>query len=226
VTGRFAELLTPDERQRAARFAFDHLRHSFTLARGALRILLGRSLDAAPGEIRFTYGAKGKPGLVDQGRARFNLSHSGALALIAITLDCEIGVDIEQIRPMPDLHGIASRFFSAEEEVDLMSLDEDQRVAGFFRCWTRKEAYIKAIGDGLSAPLDDFAVSLRPGAPARMLHLGGDTKQAAEWTLQDLVIEPGYAAAVAYRDSSRTIRLWAPLDPASLFDYRKPDAMG
>jgi 4'-phosphopantetheinyl transferase len=216
VTAQFAELLSADERERAGRFVFDHLRSSFTLSRGAMRVLLGRCLDARPAAIRFTYGEKGKPALESPGRIRFNVSHSGDLALFAITLDCEIGVDIERIHAMQDFAGIAKRFFSTEEEMDLMSLPEDQREAAFFRCWTRKEAYIKAIGDGFSAPLDGFAVTLRVDAPARLTHIAGDASAAAAWTVHDLEIEAGYAAALAYRDAPRAVRLFAPLDPAEL----------
>jgi 4'-phosphopantetheinyl transferase len=147
---------------------------------------------------------------------RFNASHSGGLALFAITLDREIGVDIEHVRPMRDLEGIAARFFSTRETADLMSLPEDQREEGFFRCWTRKEAYIKAIGDGLSVPLDSFAVSLEPGEAARMIQLGGSAGRAAAWSMHDLVIAPGYAAALAYQDIPREVRLAMTLDPSDL----------
>ena len=102
---------------------------------------------------------------------RFNISHSGGLAVFAFTLDCEVGVDVEEIRELKDLAEIAARFFCAEETAELMSLPADQRTAAFFRCWTRKEAYIKAIGDGLSAPLDGFAVTLGRDEPARLIHL-------------------------------------------------------
>jgi 4'-phosphopantetheinyl transferase len=218
VTAQFTALLSADERERAARFAFAHLRRSFTLARGALRILLGRTLGMAPAAIRFVYGEKGKPGLAEPGRVRFNMSHSGELALIAIGLDCELGVDIERIRPLPDLQEIAARFFSREEETELMALPEDLREAAFFRCWTRKEAYIKAIGDGLSAPLDGFAVSLRDGEPARMIQIGGDAAAAGAWRLHHLDVEPGYVAALAYRGERHIIRVSPPADPAPLFD--------
>jgi 4'-phosphopantetheinyl transferase len=218
IVTHYAGLLSPDESERAGRFAFEYLRRSFTLARGALRILLGRALRQSPGSIRLSYGEKGKPGLAAPGPLRFNAAHSVGLGLFAITQDREIGVDIERVRPVPDLMAIAERFFSEEERNDLTTLAEDQREAAFFRCWTRKEAYIKAIGDGLSAPLEAFAVSLRPGEPARMIHLGGDTTAAAAWTLHDLAIEPGYAAALAYPGSLRAIRLSPVVEPAELLD--------
>jgi 4'-phosphopantetheinyl transferase len=213
VVARFASLLTPDERGRAGRFRFKHLRRSFTLARGALRILLGRYLNIDPAAIRFVYGEKGKPRLAEPSRIRFNASHSGDLALYAFTPDCEVGVDVEKFRPMTDLREIAARFFCAEEAAELMQVPEEQRGPAFFRCWTRKEAYIKAIGDGLSVPLDAFAVSLRAGDPAQIIHIGRDAAAAAAWTLENLEPAPDYAAAVAYRDAPRVLRVEPVVEP-------------
>jgi 4'-phosphopantetheinyl transferase len=213
VVARFASLLTPDEQGRAGRFRFEHLRRSFTLARGALRILLGRYLNIDPAAIRFVYGEKGKPSLAEPSRIRFNASHSGDLALYAFTPDCEVGVDVEKFRPMTDLREIAARFFCAEEAAELMQVPEEQRGPAFFRCWTRKEAYIKAIGDGLSVPLDAFAVSLRAGDPAQIIHIGRDAAAAAAWTLENLEPAPDYAAAVAYRDAPRVLRVEPVVEP-------------
>jgi 4'-phosphopantetheinyl transferase len=118
---------------------------------------------------------------------------------MAFTMDCDLGVDIEAVRPMPDIEDIARRFFCAEETADLMALSTAQRDQGFFLCWTRKEAYIKATGEGLSAPLDAFQVTLRPGEAARMIHLERDPIAAQAWTLHDLMPGSRYAAALAYR---------------------------
>lgn len=215
---RFSPLLSSEERDRAARFRFEHLRRAFTLTRSSLRILLGHYLNASPGGIVFEYGSQGKPCVGAPSRVKFNVSHSGELALLAFTLDCELGVDIEQIRPMPDMPEIADRYFCAEEAAELMALPADRRESAFFLCWTRKEAYIKAVGDGLSAPLDSFQVTLRPEEPARFIHLDGNTDAAANWTLHDLNLTPGYAAALAYRESPRP-RLRRPLvDAAELLE--------
>ena len=211
-------LLAPDEMDRAGRFRFAHLRRSFILARGVLRILLGRYLNAAPGDIEFSYGSKGKPALAAGNRLQFNASHTGDLALFAFTLDCEIGVDVEAIRPMPDIERVAKRFFCAEETEELMSLPAGQREHGFFLCWTRKEAYIKATGDGLSTPLDAFRVTLLPGAAAGMIHLERDLIAAQAWTLHDLALAPGYAAALAYRDSPRPLETFPFFNPKQLLD--------
>jgi 4'-phosphopantetheinyl transferase len=213
-------LLTPDERDRADRFKFDHLRRSFVLARGVLRVLLGRYLDIDPASIRFGYDEKGKPSLARRGPLKFNASHSGDMALYAFTLDCEIGVDVEQVRPFDDLRRIADRFFCAEETTDLMDLPEEQREAAFFRCWTRKEAYVKAIGEGLAVPLDGFAVSLRPDQPARLIHIGHDSEAAADWTLQNLEPAAGYAGAVAYCDAPRTLHQTTLVDASDVLSLK------
>jgi 4'-phosphopantetheinyl transferase len=218
VVERFQGLLASDEMDRAERFRFARLRRSFILARGALRILLGRYLNAAPGDIEFSYGPKGKPALRTDHRLQFNASHSGDVALFAFTMDCEIGVDVEAIRTMPDIEDVAKRFFCAEETEDLLSLPPDQREQGFFLCWTRKEAYIKATGDGLSTPLDAFRVTLHPDAAAGMIHLERDPIAAQAWTLQDLTPAPGYAAALAYRDSPRKLETFPIFNPKQLLD--------
>ena len=216
VAEKFELHLGPDEKGRAARFRFDHLRESFVVARGVLRILLGRYLGVSPSSIRLKYGSRGKPALAGPACLDFSVSHSAALALFAFTTGCEVGVDIEQIRPLKDMQSIASRFFCSEEATELMSLAANQREHGFYLCWTRKEAYIKATGDGLSAPLDGFRVTLQPNQPARFIHLANDTSAAEAWTVQDLQLAPNYAAALAYRDPRRPVALFRIVSPAEL----------
>jgi 4'-phosphopantetheinyl transferase len=218
IVEQFQRLLAPDEADRAAKFRFHQLRTAYILGRGALRILLGRYLNSPPQDLTFRYGSKGKPTLDAPGPLQFNASHSGDLALFAFTMDCEIGVDVEAIRPMPDIENIARRFFCAEETVELMSLPAGQREHAFFLCWTRKEAYIKATGEGLSTPLDAFRVTLRPSEPAGMIQLAGDPIAARRWTLHDLPPAPGYAAAVAYRDAPRPLELFNRTNPKQLLD--------
>ena len=141
------------------------------------------------------------------------------LAVFAFTIGCRVGVDIEQIRGLlQDMQSIASRFFCSEEATELMSLIADQRELGFYLCWTRKEAYIKAIGDGLSASLDSFRVTLRPGQPARFIHLADGRGSAEEWTLTDLQLAPNYAAALAYHDMERPVALSPVIDAAEVLD--------
>lgn len=134
---------------------------------------------------------------------RFNLSHSGMLGTCALSVDCEIGVDVEQIRAMPDLFDIARQFFSPAECVDLKTAPPEQREAAFFSCWTRKEAYIKAIGGGISIPLDSFRVSLLPGEPVQLL--SAPPQHGGPWTIQSFDPAPDYRGAVAYNKSPRQL---------------------
>jgi 4'-phosphopantetheinyl transferase len=209
-------ILTPQERDRARGFHFDHLQHAFILGRAALRVLLGSYLDLHPGAVQFTYGPRGKPKLETSG-LEFNASHSDGLAVFAFTFGCEIGVDVEQVRPLPDIAGIANRFFCREEAAELLALPLDERERAFFRCWTRKEAYIKATGEGLSAALDSFQVTLGPGVPARFVHFIHESTAVESWTLHDLGLTPAYAGALAYPDAPRSTVLLPPVDAAELF---------
>ena len=200
---RLRPLLSPQEREHAARFRFDHHRNSFLAAHGALRILLGRVLDCHPGSVEFTAKSKGKPQLAEPCGVEFNLSHSGDLAMIAIAKGCELGIDIEEMRPRPDLREIALRYFSLEEASCLGSLPAEQLTHAFYLCWTRKEAYIKATGEGLSARLDGFQVTLSPGTGAEFLRLPSDP--ARTWTLHNLEPHSGYAAALVHSGSRRSV---------------------
>lgn len=192
-------LLSDDERERAARFHHERDGAAFIAAHGALRLILGRYLHLDPAALRFRASAHGKPSL--DGLAgttlTFNLSHSHRLALIAVSTGREVGVDVEWMRAdLADMR-VAERFFSAHEVGVLRSLPAADRVRGFFNCWTRKEAYIKARGEGLSMPLHEFDVTLAPGEPARLLSTRADPCDAARWALAALEPGDGYAAAVA-----------------------------
>ena len=204
--------LDQDERARAGRFHFDKHRRHFVVGRGFLRRLLARYLDATPAEVRFSYGPYGKPVLDGQHREsslRFNASHSGEWAVYAFVQDHEIGVDVEYVKEDFATEGSAERFFSAGEVKTLNALTEDEKPAAFFRCWTRKEAYIKAIGSGLSHPLDTFDVTLAPGEPAALLRVQRDPEAIARWSLFDLDVETGYAAALAVEGPVSVLRKWA-----------------
>jgi 4'-phosphopantetheinyl transferase len=193
------ELLSGDERARAERFHFDRHRRRFTVGRGALRELLGGYLDREPRGIELGYGEKGKPYLPG-GELRFNLSNSSELALVAVAAEIEVGVDLERLRPLPDALDIAERFFSLPERRVLAAVPEPGREEAFFRCWTRKEAYLKAVGDGLTVALDRFDVTLDAAGEARILALDGDPGRAARWTLVHLDPAPGYLGALAVPD--------------------------
>ena len=194
-------LLTAAEIDRAERFRFDRHRRRFIVRRGTLRLLAGWYLDRDPAHLRFAEGEKGKPFIHQPGAAAehlcFNLSDSKDLAIYAFTRGAELGVDVEILRPMPDADGIAKHFFSTEEQESLLQVPSAEKSQAFFNCWTRKEAYIKAIGEGLSEPLDRFSVTLLPEEPARLVHLGGDRRRAAGWELHHMVPESGAVGALA-----------------------------
>ncbi|MEM7051160.1 MAG: 4'-phosphopantetheinyl transferase superfamily protein [Acidobacteriota bacterium] len=200
------DLLSQDERQRADRFHFDRHRRRFTVGRGVLRRLLGQYLDRAPRDIRFSYGPKDKPAAEDSGTLSFNLSNSHELALIAVLQGPEVGVDLERLRPMPDAEDLAERFFSRSERVALRAVAAgSSKDRAFFRCWTRKEAYVKATGDGLSLPLDRFDVSLDE---PRFLALDGDPEIARGWSLFHLEPGEGYLGALAVPGRRWRLRGW------------------
>jgi 4'-phosphopantetheinyl transferase len=201
---RLAATLAADERARAQRFHFEVHRRRFTVARAGLRAVLGRYLRCPAADVRFRYGNHGKPALAGEaGDLRFNLSHSADGALVAVTLGADLGVDLEQLRALTDLEGLARRFFAAGEVTDLLAVPAAERGAAFFRCWTRKEAYIKAVGLGLACPLDRFRVSLEPGAGTRLMEIDGSAAAAAAWALTDLRPWPGYVGCVALPEQGR-----------------------
>ncbi len=205
-----ARVLSDDERARAARFCFQQDRESFTVARGILRMLLGRYLDQEAGRLEFSYGPHGRPMLRDQNLSEFcfNVSHSKGLALYAFTRKRQIGIDVEWIRSEMASEQIAERFFAPEEVATLRALPSDAQLEAFFNCWTRKEAFIKASGEGLSLPLDRFAVSLTPGEPAEILTIDGEAETAALWSLQEIRAGRGYVAALAVKGHNWRLKCW------------------
>ena len=205
---KFMPLLADNERERATRFRFDHLRYSFVIRRAVLRCLMGRYLGLNPAEVEFCYGSRGKPSVASEFGIEFNTSHSVGLVVAAFAAGTPLGVDVELIHRMADADDIPKRFFCTEEADELAALALGQRDAAFFSCWTRKEAYLKAIGDGLAAPLDGFRVTVRPGDSARFVHISKESGAAAEWNLEDLRLAHGYKAALAYRGRPRAVRLF------------------
>ena len=194
-----AELLSDDEQQRASRLVFQRDRARFIVARARLRQLLGARLGVSPASIEFSYGARGKPALAarfaDCG-VRFNLSHSEDVAVYGFAAGREVGVDVEAVRELPDADEIAARCFSVREYEAYLSLAPRDRPLGFFNCWTRKEAFIKAIGDGLSQSLERFDVSLAPGEPAKIVRVGARAGEHCGWRLQGFAPAPGFVAAI------------------------------
>jgi 4'-phosphopantetheinyl transferase len=207
----FFEILSEDEKRRAERFHFRHDRTHYVVARGMLRALLGFYLHKESEQLRFSYTPFGKPFLSSaegERDLRFNVSHSRGLALYAFVDGCDVGVDVEYIRADFATEEIADRFFSRREVEVLRSLDRQVRAEAFFNCWTRKEAYIKARGEGLSHPLHQFAVSMIPGEPAALLEADGGVEEVSRWSLHELKPKDGYAAAIATEKSCRGMKLF------------------
>jgi 4'-phosphopantetheinyl transferase len=197
TVGNLLLTLCPEERQRAERFYFPLDRDRFITCRGRLRQILSRYLTQAPPDLHFNYNQHGKPALADGNALSFNVSHSHGLALIAVTQNREVGVDLEYIRADLSCAEIVEKFFSSREKAMWRSLPKTMKTAAFFTGWTRKEAYIKATGKGLSLPLHDFDVALIPGQPARLLDVRWDVAETNRWTLQEIPINSSYAAALA-----------------------------
>lgn len=206
--GYFRSLLSSDEADRARRFLLDRHSRRFSLARGVLRILLSRYVSTAPGNIRFAYGVRGKPRMADDTLdLRFNCSHSYDIAVYSIAVGCELGVDIEKVRPLPTVREIAQRYFCPEEVFDIASVPVAEREAAFFRCWTRKEAFMKAVGDGFRIPLNSFRVSVKAGNREKLVAIDGDPVAANDWQLHEIIPVPDYICALAYRDKPRLVRV-------------------
>jgi 4'-phosphopantetheinyl transferase len=206
----FFDSLHDDERRRASAFRFEKHRKRFIIARGLLRALLSSYTGKPAGEIAFSYGANGKPALrrADAPSLYFNLAYCEDQIVYALHPDCELGVDLERVRELPGAESLARRFFADEEYDELLSLSGVQRNAAFFNCWTRKEACLKAAGDGLFAPLDRFQVSLKPGDAAAVLSLNGDRYAAAQWTLLHITPLEDFVGAVALPTLGVSLEQW------------------
>jgi 4'-phosphopantetheinyl transferase len=203
--------LSPEEHGRAERFHFDRDRRRYIAGHGVLRAILGGYLGVQPGQVQFAYGPRGKPSLAgsfEESDLRFNMSDSHGMAIYALTRGREIGIDLEHIRPVPDAEQIAERYFASGECSSLLSLPPDQRMEAFFNCWTRKEAFIKALGEGLAHPLDDFEVSLVPREAARFIRIGNDRGESSRWCLQALTPAPDMLAALVVEGHDCRLDCW------------------
>lgn len=209
---QLAQSLSADERIRADRFYFEQDQKRFTVGRGLLRTILSSYLGIEPSQLQFCYGRRGKPALAATAggsKLSFNLSHSQGLALYAVTRDREIGIDIEHVRPMAEAEQIAERFFCVQENAVFRALPPNQKQEAFFNCWTRKEAYLKAIGDGLARPLDQIEVTLAPGETVRLLSIEGDPQEASRWSIQQLIPASGYVGAIIVEEPHGWISCWS-----------------
>lgn len=211
-------LLSPEEIARAERIVVKEASRRFVVAHAATRMILGRYLGERAEDIRFVTGERGKPHVVTSSGAaelRFSLSHSGDLALCAVTHGRETGVDVEQVRPVSAWRDIAARYFSEQENRAMSSLDGAEAREAFLQGWTRKEAYSKALGEGLSQRWTEFTVSLRPGQAAGRVSAGPDAEVVGPLTLCALAPGAGYVAAVAVQGAGCRLSCWQ-------WSYREP----
>jgi len=209
--GQMAQTLSADELKRAERFHFIQHRNQFITAHGLLRRLLVDYTNFEADRITFEYGRNGKPFLSEKfskEKIRFNLSHSNGYALFAFTCDREIGVDLEHICEFADMDKVAEQVFSTQEIAVLRSFPEAEKKEAFFKFWTRKEAYIKAIGEGFSSALDTIDISSSPLNASVFVDTGKDSGNKNHWTVQDLKPLPGFAAASAVEGDSAMHHCW------------------
>lgn len=200
-TEQLAQYLCTSELEKAARFHFRADYDRYVAARAFLRLQLAAFLRCDPESLRFQYTSHGKP-YIENCAIEFNISHSGNWVLFAFTRSAEVGVDIEQMRPLPDMQEVAKHHFAASEFAQWEATPELNRLEAFYQCWTRKESFIKALGEGLSCPLDSFEVTFGSHEPARLASVDGDEALATRWWMADLGGFAGYAAAVTVRRSA------------------------
>jgi 4'-phosphopantetheinyl transferase len=195
----FRPLLSKDERERASRLRAPGLERRFIVCRATLRLLLARELSRRPDQLECTYSAAGKPDLKDHAAhgLYFNLTHSSESAKIAVSRVGPLGIDLEHIRPDFATMPIAERFFSPAEQRALRQSPESDKAAAFFRCWTRKEAFVKAVGTGIGYPLDAFDVAIEPNSQDALLAVRVQSEAAQPWSIRDIPAKPGFAAAIA-----------------------------
>lgn len=197
------DLLSPAERAKALRYLRPIDRERAVASRALLRVLLGRYTGLPPAAVPLTTERHGKPALAGLPWA-FNVSHTDNFGLYAVTFRRRVGVDVERVRPVADMHGLVDRFFAPREKLDFSRLTGREREEGFFNAWTRKEAFAKATGVGLNEPMNRFAVSLVPGEPARLLECGPDPSEPDRWQMYGWPVAPSYMAAVAVEAASTT----------------------
>ena len=206
----FWDILSKDEQERALRYKFPIHRDRYIAARGILRRILGRYITQGPQTFLFSLGPHGKPFLNKNNSAscKFNVAHSGDLALYAISYDLEVGIDVETHRDTIDYQSMISRILTEQEASQLWALSQEDRQAAFFSCWTKKEAYLKARGNGLIFPMKQIAVGVATKQPSSLLEVHGDPGEATRWSLKELLPGPGYSAAVVASGSEWHLRCW------------------
>ncbi len=208
VVLKLESVLSEEERQRADSFRSKENRQSFIVSRGILRNLLYRYTDIQPDQIQFNYTIHGKPFLAGPESApdiSFNLSHAGLLVLYAFSWGRQVGIDVECIHPMEEMDQVAEINFSPREYNKFLRTREKERLTAFYNCWTRKEAFIKAVGSGMSFPLREVEVSFEPDVPAQLVTVYGSRQEAEGWTLHDIKTWDGYSAALVVEGEDHSI---------------------
>ena len=221
VTEQDWSLLAPDEVERARRIVVERKRDQRASSRAHLRRILSLYVNVDPESLQFEYGEHGKPGLAEgpddpterrsparQRNPTFNLSHSQTVGLVGVTRDSRIGIDVEHAREVRDFSGLAQRFFSADESVALQGLPDAERPAAFYRAWTRKEAYVKALGTGLSFPSDGFTIEYTSDGPGRIVTTDMPGDDPSVWRFADVDLGVGFAGAICFEGPDRPIRWW------------------
>jgi 4'-phosphopantetheinyl transferase len=204
-------LVSNPEQERAARFHFEHHRRRFINGRGILRLLLGHYLQVELAGVEFAYGGNGKPKLAERfgvSGLQFNLAHSEELALLAVSLGCSIGIDLEKILPLHEAGELVARFFSKRENAVFQKLTEDEQPEAFFNLWTRKEAFLKATGEGIANSLHLVEVSFLPAEKTRLISLPENLGQRADWHLYNLQPAEDFAAALAVPREGVEVKCW------------------
>jgi 4'-phosphopantetheinyl transferase len=207
----FKSKLSADERIKADRFRFERDRNRFIVSSGILKTILGYYIGTEPGEIRFCYENRGKPRLDDAFHdtgIHFNVCHSEGLALYIFTRDHKVGIDIERVRDFPEMVQIIEQFFSVREKMVFRRLPDSKKREAFFNCWTRKEAFIKAIGEGFFYPLNQFDVSFAPDEPSRLLTIEGDSEKVSQWLMGSIKPALGFTAAFAVQSHDWRLHFW------------------
>ena len=209
---RWGQLLSSDEQARAQAYRFPSDRQRYITVRALLRTLLGAYTGRDPRDLVFSYSDKGKPALIPTGgdpEIQFNVSHSGGASLLAFATRRDLGVDVESLHRKIEHDAIARRFFSTREQQQFSEIAPQDRSAAFFRCWTRKEAYLKATGAGLSLPLGQFDVSIAEADTDSLLETRPDPAEASRWTLAEVPAGAGFVGALCARGKGWRLKSWS-----------------
>jgi 4'-phosphopantetheinyl transferase len=198
------KILSPDEIEKAYKFKFETDRNNYIVGRAFLRNILNKYLEIDASKINFSYAEKGKPFIKDS-IVKFNLAHSKSYVVYAFTLEKEVGIDLEYLKEMPDAREIAKGFFSKDETHELDKVSEKNLELAFFNCWTRKEAFIKAVGEGLSYPLADFTVTLIPGDEPEIIWIKKNPEEINDWSMINIEVKENYISSLAIK--SKGVRI-------------------